>query len=119
LLHQAGGFFSIHGYPAAITKEPANWPAEEFRLTHKADVCPQAEDHAQEKEKVPVGGVRRADQNEFREVRQASVDTPAGQSHEGSCKIVIESAENGGVEYGSHLFLPWINIGLADVQLLA
>ena len=68
LLHQSGGFFSIHGNPAAVAEEPAHRKAEQFCLAHKVDVCAQAEDHAQEKEKVPVGGVRRADQHEFREV---------------------------------------------------
>src|SRR5689334_20501102 len=98
LIHQSRGFFPVDGNPAAVTEEPANRKAEQLRLAHKVDICPQAEYHAQEKEEVPVGGVRRTDQDKFWDVRQASVDMPAGQSHEGSGKIVIESAENGCVE---------------------
>lgn len=110
LLYQTGGFFSVHRNSAAIAEEPANRKAEQLRLAHKVDVCTQAEDHAQKKEEVPVGGVRRADQDELGEVGQLSVYTPASQAHHGSGKIVIESAENRCIKNRSVHFRLWITM---------
>src|SRR5687767_6645706 len=69
LLHQAGGLFTVHGHAATITKERANngW-TEYLCLAHKVDICAQLEDHTQEKDEIPVGSVRRADQHKFRNV---------------------------------------------------
>jgi hypothetical protein len=75
-------FFAVHGDPAAVAEEPANRKAEYLRLAHETDVCPQAEDHAQEQEEVPVGGVRRADQDEFRDVGEFSIHAPAALPHD-------------------------------------
>lgn len=74
--------------------------AEQLRFAHELDVCPQCEDQTQEEHKVPVRGVRCADQDEFWQVGECPVHAPAEYPHDDPREDVEDVTENGGVENG-------------------
>ena len=77
LLHQPAGLFPVHGDAAAPVEEPAEGIIEQLGLAHITDIGPQEEDRAQEQNKIPIGCVRRTDQDEFWDIGQHTIHTPA------------------------------------------
>ena len=98
MFHQPGGFLTIHGDSAAIIKERSMRKAEQLRLTHELDVRSQGKDDSKEQDEVPIGSMRRTDQNIFGQVREFPVHAPAEQAHDESGQVVKDTAEDRRVE---------------------
>jgi hypothetical protein len=96
-------------------EEPSKRPAKQFRLAYKADICAQDENQCQEYQEIPIGRMRRADQNKFWQVWQSSLHFPAKKPQKESGKIMKYPAENRCVKNGG---LQFVQLRINAIQIL-
>ena len=72
--------------------------AEQLRFAHELDVRSQSENNAKEQNEVPIGSMRRTDQNIFGQVREFPLYAPAEHAHYESGQVVKDTAEDRCVE---------------------